>query len=196
MAHIICKHHKFFSYTNHKTKCLQFSSHIFLSTKITKWPEGPGFESRSPRIAQTRVRLAWHTFPDPAQSGSSLHWVRPFKITKWRSQGCKGHIQSNLKNKTKLWGMKHVGFSIRSVPPFHVWLKAMKFCGSLWNWTNFTSSGRYCRKFRGKKGYNGKRRTWFLHESDWFRTSAQSFEKLLMLILHLLQLKKLCMLRL
>lgn len=30
-----------------------------------------------------------------------------------------------------------------------VWLKAMKFCGSLWNWTNFTS-GTYCRMFRGK----------------------------------------------
>ena len=47
--------------------------------------------------------------------------------------------------------MKHVGFYIRSVPSFHVWLKAIKFCGSLWNWTNFTSSGRYCRKFREKR---------------------------------------------
>jgi len=26
------------------------------------WPEGPGFESRSPRIAQARVRLATNTF--------------------------------------------------------------------------------------------------------------------------------------
>ena len=27
------------------------------------WPEGPGFESRSPRIAQARVRLATDTLP-------------------------------------------------------------------------------------------------------------------------------------
>jgi hypothetical protein len=40
--------------------------------------EGPGFKSRSPRIAQARVRLATdHPFPNPAQSGSFLHWVHP-----------------------------------------------------------------------------------------------------------------------
>lgn len=45
--------------------------------------------------------------------------------------------------------MKHVVFSLEVYHHSSVWLKAMKFCGSLWNWTNFTS-GKYCRKFRGK----------------------------------------------
>ena len=33
------------------------------------WPEGPGFESRSPRIAQARVRLATDTLPQ------TPHWA-------------------------------------------------------------------------------------------------------------------------
>ena len=42
------------------------------------WPEGPGFESQSPRITQARVRLATDTLPQTSRrSGSSLHCVHP-----------------------------------------------------------------------------------------------------------------------
>ena len=36
------------------------------------WPEGPGFESRSPRIAQARVRLATDTLPQTLHRAGAL----------------------------------------------------------------------------------------------------------------------------
>ena len=36
------------------------------------WPEGPGFESRSPRIAQARVRLATDTLPQTPHRAGAL----------------------------------------------------------------------------------------------------------------------------
>ena len=36
------------------------------------WPEGPGFESRSPRIAQARVRLATNTLPQTPHRAGAL----------------------------------------------------------------------------------------------------------------------------
>ena len=36
------------------------------------WPEGPGFESRSPRITQARVRLATDTLPQTPHRAGAL----------------------------------------------------------------------------------------------------------------------------
>jgi len=45
------------------------------------WPEGPGFESRSPRIAQARVRLATDTLPQtPHRAGALCTEYAPFFI--------------------------------------------------------------------------------------------------------------------
>jgi len=43
------------------------------------WPEGPGFESRSPRIAQARVRLATDTLPQtPHRAGALCPGYAPY----------------------------------------------------------------------------------------------------------------------
>ena len=71
----------------------QFPIYIFWSLK-----GGPGVSGRvlSPVTGRSRVQVAvsshctgegkachWHPSPDPAQSGSSLHWVRPFFYIFW-----------------------------------------------------------------------------------------------------------------
>jgi len=64
----------------------------FSDYMISEYCGGPGASGRvlPPVIGRSRVRVAvfshctgegkachWHPSPDPAQSGSSLHWVRP-----------------------------------------------------------------------------------------------------------------------
>ena len=48
------------------------------------WPKGPGFESRSPRITQTRVRLATDTLPQTPHREGAL-WGTPF-VLNWKGR--------------------------------------------------------------------------------------------------------------
>ena len=51
------------------------------------WPEGPMFESRSPRIAQARIRLATNTLPQtPYRAGALCTGYAPMECVQgWRT---------------------------------------------------------------------------------------------------------------
>ena len=93
--------------------CLSILSSVrfFLSTYL-----GPGASGRvlPPVTGRSRVRVAvsshctgegkachWHPSPDPAQSGSSLHWVHPICTKK-----ADGHISDKKRNHTTIqWSL-------------------------------------------------------------------------------------------
>jgi len=73
--------------------CGLLTPNLCFSLKHDKVKGGPGASGRvlPPMTGRSRVRVAvsshcigegkachWHPSPDPAHSGSSLHWVRPF----------------------------------------------------------------------------------------------------------------------